>query len=513
MTPAAADADRPVRLPLTAAILAGGRSMRMGVDKTLLAVDGIPLVARVANAASECCAHSVVVTNRPDAIKEADLPDDVPVLTDEVAYQGPLGGLVTALSVAQDEWVLAVAADMPWLSPELIRALWERRDGADVVVPVTDKGPEPLLALYRVEPCLPAARAALASGRRRLIAIFGSVRVLDVPVESLRVADPELLSFVNVNTPDDLAEARDAAESAVPTAGAAPGAQGATAASTAAAPAIPPAAVAPEAPAQPRTHAEEPPRLSVIEVGTRRVRGMPSEQPITLYMNDVEVATVQATPKDLEEMAVGFLVAEGLMTDREAFVSVDADHKRGMVYVTTLESVPDDMVYKTRYVTSGCGKGVTFSSVGHARGLDKIASKVEVPAEQIYELMTEMSRHAEQYRDTGGTHACGLARDGELALVREDVGRHNALDKLLGRAWLDRVPTEDAVLLSTGRISYEMAVKAAKSRVPVVVSRTSVTDLAADIANDLGITLVGYARGGKLVVFTNSDRIRLPEEA
>ncbi len=482
-------------LPVTAAVLAGGRSLRMGVDKTLLAVDGVPLVARVVRAVAECCAHTVVVTNRPDALAEADLPANVAVLTDEVAYQGPLGGLVTALASAQDEWVLAAAADMPWLSAGIIRALWERRDGGDVVVPVTEKGSEPLLALYRAETCLPAARAALASGRRRLVAIFPSVQVIEVPVESLRDADPGLRSFLNVNTPTDLDDARDAAESA------------AAGQSAVLAPADASSAE------QSGHHREEPVRLSVIEVGTRRARGMPSERPITLYMNDVEVATIQATPKDLEEMAVGFLVAEGLMTDRDAFSSVEADHKRGMVYVTTSESVPDDMVYKTRYVTSGCGKGVTFSSVGHARGLDRVTSAVTVAAEDIYALMGQMSRLAEQYRDSGGTHACGLARDGDLLLVREDVGRHNALDKLLGRAWLDRIPVEDAVLLSTGRISYEMAVKAAKSRVPVVVSRTSVTDLAADIANDLGITLVGYARGGKLVVFTHPERVLLPEEA
>lgn len=480
---------------MTAAVLAGGRSVRMGVDKTLIAVDGVPLISRVVHAVVACAAHAIIVTNRPEALVDVDFPPDVAILQDEVAHLGPLGGLATALAAAEDKWVLAVAADMPWLSTEIACALWDRRDEADVVMPVTEKGPEPLLALYRVETCLPAARAAIASGRRRIVAIFGSLRVIEVPVDSFRDIDPELRSFVNVNTLNDLEEVREAAEET-------PDSQGAE----------PIVAGEPDHGSSSRHRHEEPPRLSVIEVGTRRARGMPSERPVTLYMNDVEVATVQATPKDLEEMGVGFLVAEGLMTDRDAFRSVDADHKRGMVYITTNESVPDDMVYKTRYVTSGCGKGVTFSSVGHARGLDHVTSSVQVAAEDIYTLMGQMSRQAEQYRDTGGTHACGLARDGELLSVREDVGRHNALDKLLGRAWLDRIPTEDAILLSTGRISYEMAVKAAKSRVPIVVSRTSVTDLAADIANDLGITLVGYARGGKLVVFTRPERVIVPKE-
>jgi FdhD protein len=444
--------------------------MRMGVDKTLLDVDGEPIVVRVTETVLRVCDSAVVVTNRPEALEEAGLPSHVPVLRDEIAYQGPLGGLATAMAFADTAWVLAVAADMPWLEPAVIRALWDVRDGVDVVVPVTEKGTEPLLALYRVEACLPVARATLASGRRRLVAMFPALEVREIPIAQLAGVDPGMRSLVNVNTPEDLAEVR---------------------AST---PPIP---------------AEEtgPVRLRVVEVGTRRSRGMPVEQPVTIYMNDIEVATVQATPSDLEEMAVGFLLTEGLLGDREGFENAQADRKRGLVYVTTREAVPDDMVFKTRYVTSGCGKGVTFSSVGHARNLAHVTSATVADSGMLYDLMGQMARGAGQYRDTGGTHACALARDGEVVIVREDVGRHNAVDKLLGRAWLDRIPTEDAVLLTTGRISYEMAVKAAKARVPIVVSRTAVTNLAAEIAAELGITVVGYARGGKMVVYTHPERI------
>jgi formate dehydrogenase accessory protein FdhD len=468
------------RLPLTGAVLAGGRSVRMGVDKTLLSVDGEPLVARVAVVVDSVCDETIVVTNRPDALGGAGLPGRVTVLADEVAYQGPLGGLTTALGAARNDWVLAVAADMPHLEPGVVRALWDSRDGGDVVVPITDKGPEPLLALYRVEACLPAARNVLETGRRRLVALFSAVKVVEVPIESLREVDPDLRSLVNVNTPADLAEAREAADS--------------------------------EHGAAHRDHHATPVRVEVVEVATRRPRGMPSERPVTIYLNDVEVATTQATPQDLEELAVGFLVSEGLIADRDALGAVDVDAKRGFVWVNSSEIVPHDLVYRTRYLTSGCGKGVTFSSVGHARGLEPVSSDLAVTADDLYALVGEMARAATLYRDTGGMHACGLARDGKLELVREDVGRHNALDKLLGRAWLDRIPTSDAVLISTGRISYEMAVKAAKAFVPIVASRSAVTDLAADIGAELGITLVGYARGGKLTVYTHPQRVLPPSE-
>jgi FdhD protein len=458
--------SRSDRLPITAAVLAGGRSMRMGVDKTLLDVDGRPLVLRVIDAVAEACDEVIVVTNRPEAVAEAGVADDIPVLTDEVAYQGPLGGLATAMASARNEWVLAVAADMPHLSADVVGVLWNAREGADVVVPISERGPEPLLALYRVEACLPVARSVLETGRRRLVAMFPKLRVAEIPEEALRQVDPDLRSLVNVNTPADLAEARDVAAGS--------------------------------------SHDGRETRITVTAAPPR---AMPSERAVTLYMNDVEVATVQATPSHLEEMAVGFLLAEGLLSDREGFDHVEADAKRGLVYVTTSETVPDDMVFRTRYVTSGCGKGVTFSSLGHARALDPVTSDLRVDSAELYALVGELSKAAAAYRDTGGMHACALSHDGLICVVREDVGRHNAVDKVVGQAWLDRIPTEDGVLLSTGRISYEMAVKAAKAKVAVVVSRSAVTDLAAQIADELGITLVGYARGGRLTVYTHPERV------
>jgi len=465
------------RLPITAAVLAGGRSLRMGVDKTLLDVDGRALVSRVVDAVGEVCTHTLVVTNRPDTLVDADLPADVRVLQDEVAYQGPLGGLVTALAETTDEWMLAVAADMPHLTPGVIHALWDLRGDADAVVPVTEKGLEPLLALYRVEPCLPAAREILATGRRRPVAVFGRVKTVQVPEAALRAVDPDLRSLININTPADLLDAREGAVD------------------------------------EPR-YVRGGVKLEVMEVSSRRsTRSMPSETPVTIYLNDREIATTQATPHDLEDLAAGFLVSEGLITDRDALITIDADAKRGLVWVTSTEDLASDIGERTRYLTSGCGRGVTFASVSDARGLAPIESDMRVSADDIYDLVGEMARRAEMYRDSGGVHACGLAREGKLEIVREDVGRHNALDKVLGRAWLDRIPTEDAILLATGRLSYEMTVKAAKSRVPIAVTRSAVTDLSADVASELNITLVGYARGGKLTVYTGAQRITTAEEA
>ncbi len=347
------------------------------------------------------------------------------------------------------------------------------------------------MALYRTATVQPVADKVIESGRRRLVAMFDDLRVCEIPLEDIRRVDPDLRSFFNINTQVELAEAQEMAEAL--------------------------GLSSPEEDAElldrlatlPYAQKRQPVRVMMAEETGRK---MPSETPITVYLNDVEVATVQATATHVDDMAVGFLVAEGLLTDREKLQGIDVDQKRGLVYVTSLEDAPDDLVYKSRYITSGCGKGITFSSLGHARGIEPITEMIHVDSADLYRWMSEMSAMSEEYRERGGCHSCGLVVNHELVAVREDVGRHNAADKLLGFAWREGIDMTRALMLSTGRISYEMIVKAAKCRIPFVASRSAATDLAAEIAELLGITLGGYVRGGKVVIYAHPERLIPAEE-
>lgn len=452
----------------------------MGVDKTLLEIGGEPLVSRAASALGAVFRHVIVVTNRPEALEQLHFPENSTILTDEIAYLGPLGGISSAFARVDDEWAFVMAADMPHVSATFIRRLWDERDGHDVVVPTSDAGTEPLLALYRVAPVLASARKVLATGRRRIVAMFPDLDVREVPVTDLVTEGEADALLFNVNTPTDYKVAQAVAAG------------------------MDPLAIEPE-PAPPG--AEKAKRPVKVVSSALADRPMPVERPITLYLNDVEVATVQSTPENLSDMAVGFLVSEGLLSDRDLFRSVDLDTKRGIVYVNSDEAVPEDLIHKTRYITSGCGKGITFSSVGHARGLARIEQERFVSADDIHEWIAQMAKRADEYKERGGSHSCGLVVNGELEVVREDVGRHNAADKVIGYGWLNRLPLDQAVMLSTGRVSYEMTVKAAKARIPVVASRSAATDLSARIADELGITLIGYARGGRIVVYTHPERV------
>jgi FdhD protein len=461
---------------LTAVVLAGGRSLRMGVDKTQMILEGQPLLVHAVEAIHSLATQTIVVTNRPDEVPVYRLPDDIRVVTDEIAYQGPLGGLATACTYAENDWVLICAADMPWIDSRVVEYLWSLRKDADVVIPVGPQGPEPLLALYRKETVEPVARAVLASGRRRIIAMFDDLRVTEVARQELEAIDGGLSSFYNINTPADFEKARTKARITSKV------------------------ELTDIVPSQRRGSIR---LLSSREAG----RKMPTETPITIYLNEVEVATVQASGTDIADMAIGFLLSEGLVRDRSLLESVDIDAKRGVAYIISSEQVPIDLVHHTRYVTSGCGKGITFSSLGHARGITPIESDVAIEAGNLYSWMAQLSARSIEYRERGGCHSCGLVVNDELVLVREDIGRHNAVDKLLGHAWLEGIDVGDATLLASGRVSYEMIVKAAKSRIPIVASRSAATDLAVEIAEELNITLIGYVRGGKVIVYSHPERI------
>jgi len=459
-------------LPVTAVILAGGRSKRMGFDKALVEIDGRPLVSRVADSLDTICAEILVITNHPEDLDDADLPPGVRIVVDERPYSGPLGALATAMGEASHEWILVAAADMPWINPRLVELLWSRRSADSAVVPRTEGGLEPLLALYPTS-AQEEARVLLDAGMRRPAELLERIPTTEIGVEELASADPELSSFVNVNTPEELASAKRY-----------------------------------DRPGTPRDITVRTPAD-----GPGRRTGVPVERQVTMFANGTEIATVQATPENLDELAVGFLISEGVISSPTALGDIEIDARRGLVFVSADEEISAGRALRARYFTSGCGKGMTFASPDDAKELEPLETTASLTPSALAELMAEMDRAAAMHQQTGGMHACALAVDGKLQLVREDIGRHNALDKVCGRAWLDGIPLADGAFLTTGRITYEMVIKAAKTATPIVASRKAVSDLAIELAEALNITLVGYFRGGHMTVYTHPERISTIESS
>ncbi len=197
---------------ITAVILAGGQSRRLGRDKAVEPFAGEPLIRRVIRRASEPVSAKSVVIVVADADRAAALPldDDHLIAVDLFPDCGSLGGIYTGLNASPTEWSLVTACDMPFLSAPLLAHMAGLRGGVDAVVPVIEGRPEPTHALY-AERCLPAIEAKLRAGQLKISGFFDDVAVRYVPEDEIREFDPDLLSFFNINRPEDLARATELA--------------------------------------------------------------------------------------------------------------------------------------------------------------------------------------------------------------------------------------------------------------------------------------------------------------
>jgi FdhD protein len=233
------------------------------------------------------------------------------------------------------------------------------------------------------------------------------------------------------------------------------------------------------------------------------------ETPLTLVLNGVELLTLVTTGDANRELALGFLLSEGFLREKKELTSLREDPAGGAVEVT-LASEPARIreLWEKRTVTSGCGKGATFYRVLDALAAAPLPPGPTVTPAQVLSLMEELNRRSALYRETRGVHNSALAEPEKLLLFRDDIGRHNAIDKIHGAAFLGDVPLAGKLLLTTGRLTSEVVVKAARMGVPLLVSRSAATTLAIELAERVGMTLVGYVRGGQMVVYCGRERVK-----
>jgi len=228
---------------------------------------------------------------------------------------------------------------------------------------------------------------------------------------------------------------------------------------------------------------------------------LPSEMPLKIYVNRKELITILCTPTKLNCLVLGFLYAEGIISGIGDVAGMQVCEEDSLADVTL--SNPDHELPAQRTLTPGCGGAATFKNQG-----ERVNSGLAVPPKEVLSLMKQLQKQIVLYRLCGGVHASALSDTKNLLVVAEDIGRHNTLDKIQGECLLKGLSTKDRLLLSTGRISSEMLLKAAKMQVPVVVSRHSVTGSAVSLAHNLGIALVGHARGSSLSVYSHPERLQ-----
>jgi FdhD protein len=235
----------------------------------------------------------------------------------------------------------------------------------------------------------------------------------------------------------------------------------------------------------------------------RPMRGVvPVEELVTLYVNGQPLLSLMCTPTLLEELALGFLYNEGLITGLDDVAVVELCGGEHCVDVWLEHNIE---LPQLRVITSGCSGGTTFEDVASAH--HQVQSDLRVSPQQVTWLMQEFKKVTALYRRAGGIHGAVLATGEELLCAAEDVGRHNALDKIAGICLRKGHSVQDRILLTTGRVSSEMLNKVARMRVAVVISLTSPTSLSVQLAQVWGITLIGYTRRRTFRVYSGAQRI------
>ena len=233
------------------------------------------------------------------------------------------------------------------------------------------------------------------------------------------------------------------------------------------------------------------------------------EHPLTLYVDKREIVTLMTLGQAPEALAIGYLRNQRLVAGLEEIVAVQVDWDVDAVAVTTRSGLADlDGRMEKRTVTSGCGQGTVFGAL-----MDEIES-VHLPEDAVLEegtyfsLLDSVRKHDTVYKQAGAVHGCALAAGGEILMFVEDVGRHNAVDAIAGQMWLDRIEGGDKIFYTTGRLTSEMVIKTAQMGIPILVSRSGLTQMGYEVAKRVGLTMIGRATGKHYLLFTGHHRFR-----
>jgi FdhD protein len=233
-----------------------------------------------------------------------------------------------------------------------------------------------------------------------------------------------------------------------------------------------------------------------------------TETPLTIKVDGEEFATLVYTPTDTVDLVTGFLASEGLIRFVDQIESLTLEVERGFAHVKLrhLHQLSRQMVSK-RFIGSCCGKSRQFYFHNDARTAKTVRTELQITVQQCFHLMNLMQEQSADFRATGGLHNAALCTADELLLSRSDIGRHNALDKIYGHLLRQRISVRDKIIAFSGRVSSEVTLKAAKIGVGILLSKSAPTDLALRLAQDLGITVVGFIRRDQLTVYTHPQRI------
>ncbi|ELA7185346.1 TPA: formate dehydrogenase accessory sulfurtransferase FdhD [Vibrio parahaemolyticus] len=243
------------------------------------------------------------------------------------------------------------------------------------------------------------------------------------------------------------------------------------------------------------------------EYGEKLTKQIACERPLTVMLNWKEVVTLMTLGSRPEALVLGYLKNQSFLSDPAAIESVIIDWETHSAAVITKENTEHlEGALKKKTVTSGCGQGTMYGNV--MKQLENYqVPQVPLKQSEIYSALEALTHYNDTYKKAGAVHGCAVCKGNEVLSFVEDVGRHNAVDTLAGEMWLKEETGEDKIFYTTGRLTSEMVIKVAQMGIPVLLSRSGVTQMGLDLAKQFGITTIARAKGLRFQVFTGADKI------
>ncbi len=237
------------------------------------------------------------------------------------------------------------------------------------------------------------------------------------------------------------------------------------------------------------------------------------EHPLTLYVDRREIVTLMTLGQAPEALAIGYLRNQRLVARIEDIVAVQVDWEVDAVAVTTKSGLADlDQRMAKRTVTTGCGQGTIFGALMDEIDAVRLPEHAVLDEATYFALLDNVRKYDTVYKQAGAVHGCALAAGARILMFVEDVGRHNAVDAIAGQMWLDRIEGGDKIFYTTGRLTSEMVIKTAQMGIPFLVSRSGLTQMGYEVAQQVGLTMIGRATGRHYLLFTGQHRFRRASE-
>ena len=241
--------------------------------------------------------------------------------------------------------------------------------------------------------------------------------------------------------------------------------------------------------------------------GNRLTTSVVTEKPLTVFLNGQEIVTLMTIGDEPELLAVGFLLNQNMLRLGDKISGIEYEDDLDVVVVRTDRETDFEKVLKKKTITSGCAQGTVFGDL-----MEKLSSISLSPSDRLrtswlYELSKKINNTPSLYLEAGAIHGCVLCKQNHPLIYMEDVGRHNAIDKIAGYMFLNNIEPIDKIFYTTGRLTSEMVIKTVQMRVPILVSRSGFTAWGVELAREAGLTLVGRAKGRRFIALSGTERI------